>query len=335
MRDQLPRCQVSVVTSHPVIHFLSLFGKCLAPCQTTALSLPACSTMSSPPSPPSLAHSTQREQLAPSPREYDAAGNPLIATSMLAAPPADDEDTLPTQILTTDALRDPPPPYPHHASPNSRRRRARRTLNTSNLSEAPHADMHPFPASPTAGEDQLPSPRLLGPPGQGIGGPNPRETFRRRRTMSGSETVRSGMSATSAAPSLARTVASLFADDWSGDEEDDCPAVSPRPDGAGTRGQVQDASHSPQLGDESEPEVGEDVDGRDKRGSFSRRWRRYWRPLGRRAYWAALFHLLALNFPWALVAWVYLFVFTLVSTLMYTSVRIILTNSENRQERRC
>jgi hypothetical protein len=35
--------------------------------------------------------------------------------------------------------------------------------------------------------------------------------------------------------------------------------------------------------------------------------------VGRRAYWSALFHLLVINFPYALIAWVYLFVFTLVS----------------------
>jgi hypothetical protein len=41
-------------------------------------------------------------------------------------------------------------------------------------------------------------------------------------------------------------------------------------------------------------------------------WRRYWRPLGDGACWRALAHLLLLNFPYALCAWVYLFVFTVV-----------------------
>lgn len=51
-------------------------------------------------------------------------------------------------------------------------------------------------------------------------------------------------------------------------------------------------------------------------GRWSRRkraWARYFRPMGRKAYYAAVFHLLVLNFPFALVAWIYLFVFTLVS----------------------
>jgi hypothetical protein len=41
-------------------------------------------------------------------------------------------------------------------------------------------------------------------------------------------------------------------------------------------------------------------------------WRRYWRPLGDGVCWRALVHLLLLNFPYALCAWVYLFVFTVV-----------------------
>jgi len=40
--------------------------------------------------------------------------------------------------------------------------------------------------------------------------------------------------------------------------------------------------------------------------------KRYFRPMGRKAYYSAVFHLLVVNFPFALLAWVYLFVFTLV-----------------------
>jgi len=42
------------------------------------------------------------------------------------------------------------------------------------------------------------------------------------------------------------------------------------------------------------------------------RIKRYFRPMGRKAYYSAAFHLLVVNFPFALLAWVYLFVFTLV-----------------------
>ena len=46
--------------------------------------------------------------------------------------------------------------------------------------------------------------------------------------------------------------------------------------------------------------------------SLMQRWRRYFRPLGRRAYYSAVFHLVVLNFPYALAAWLFIFVFTLV-----------------------
>ncbi|KAG9316793.1 hypothetical protein JVU11DRAFT_2857 [Chiua virens] len=43
---------------------------------------------------------------------------------------------------------------------------------------------------------------------------------------------------------------------------------------------------------------------------------RYFRPMGRKAYHAALFHLMVVNFPFALIAWTYLFVFTLTGTTL-------------------
>ena len=46
---------------------------------------------------------------------------------------------------------------------------------------------------------------------------------------------------------------------------------------------------------------------------LSTRVKRYFTPLIRRKYYAALFHLFFINFPFELVAWIYLFVGTLVS----------------------
>ncbi|EPQ56810.1 hypothetical protein GLOTRDRAFT_57861, partial [Gloeophyllum trabeum ATCC 11539] len=55
----------------------------------------------------------------------------------------------------------------------------------------------------------------------------------------------------------------------------------------------------------------------DSSASQKRRsWRRYWRPLARKRYWSSLVHLLMVNFPFALAAWVYLFVFTLTGTTL-------------------
>ena len=47
---------------------------------------------------------------------------------------------------------------------------------------------------------------------------------------------------------------------------------------------------------------------------LSVRAKRYFAPLTQRKYYAALFHLLFINFPFELVAWTYLFVATLVSS---------------------
>ena len=53
---------------------------------------------------------------------------------------------------------------------------------------------------------------------------------------------------------------------------------------------------------------------RPARWPFHKRaWAGYFRPMRRKAYHAAVFHLMVVNFPYALIAWIYLFVFTLVS----------------------
>lgn len=44
----------------------------------------------------------------------------------------------------------------------------------------------------------------------------------------------------------------------------------------------------------------------------SKAWARYFHPVFRGVYWRSLIHLVAVNFPFALLAWVYLFVFTVV-----------------------
>ena len=51
-------------------------------------------------------------------------------------------------------------------------------------------------------------------------------------------------------------------------------------------------------------------------GFFSRAaWKRYFRPMTRKVYYKPVFHLAVVNFPYALAAWVYLFVFTVVRIL--------------------
>ncbi|KAJ3983759.1 hypothetical protein F5890DRAFT_145074 [Lentinula detonsa] len=50
--------------------------------------------------------------------------------------------------------------------------------------------------------------------------------------------------------------------------------------------------------------------------STQARWAQYFRPLTRPVYWRSLTHLVLVNFPFALAAWVYLFVFTVTGTTL-------------------
>ncbi|KAJ3966702.1 hypothetical protein EV361DRAFT_808581, partial [Lentinula raphanica] len=56
---------------------------------------------------------------------------------------------------------------------------------------------------------------------------------------------------------------------------------------------------------------------RQRPGLFSAQaWARYFRPVTKAIYWRSLTHLVAVNFPFALAAWVYLFVFTVTGTTL-------------------
>lgn len=169
---------------------------------------------------------------------------------------------------------DPPPPYP---SPHPRTRTQRTRLRTIRTLHRglPTADQNAVPHREL--DEPLETTPLL-------------PSARRHRSGSHSSTVRSSSSCT---PSLAHTIFSLFYDP-EGESEDD--------------GHRQQSRHDAQLSSH-------DALGHPTRWPlFSKRaWARYFRPLGRRAYHAAVFHLLVLNFPYALMAWIYLFVFTLVS----------------------
>lgn len=50
--------------------------------------------------------------------------------------------------------------------------------------------------------------------------------------------------------------------------------------------------------------------------SFWKQTKRYFRPMNQSVYYAALLHLLVINFPFALVAWIYLFVATFVRPIV-------------------
>ena len=174
---------------------------------------------------------------------------------------------------------------------------------------------------------------LLAPPSPSISPITITTTRRRRESLSHGSVM-------SAAPSLGQTVLSLF--HTTDDEPDDEDTQPLRPSHAQTNG-----SHDGEVGTDDDLQTNRDPEqhrlldssrditrngygcewtlarginaqqqvGRAKKGGvFSlASWRRYFRPLVRMVYYRALFHLLVLNFPYALVAWVYLFIFTLVS----------------------
>jgi hypothetical protein len=172
---------------------------------------------------------------------------------------------------------DPPPPYPSR----DRRHRRRRTAVEASSADSedvtfPHAHWHADETTP-----------LLG-----VSSPT-----RRPRTMSLS-------SAASISPSLAQTVVSAFRMDMDldSDAEDEDHETPHTPPADSTLPDDQ-LVNAPGVARRRAP-----------RG-WRFRCRHYFRPIGRGAYWSALLHLLVFNFPYALFAWIYLFVFTLVSKI--------------------
>ncbi|OCH89070.1 hypothetical protein OBBRIDRAFT_826789 [Obba rivulosa] len=241
----------------------------------------------------------------------DPTSDPLPDTAPSPDPPPPDEPPPPPSpvnviVLSGSPPADPPPPYP------SRERRTR--------------TQRPTRRRRTAGSDSPLIP-INGVPGQGHSagpsadsdGEHEREDaaatertpllapgMRRARTLSITSTVRS---TGSGAPSFTHTLASAFRPERDVDLDPEC-AMEDLED---------EVAESPFLG-----RLGEDERGmlvavqagprtRHKL-SWKARIRRYFRPLRVRAYYSALFHLLVLNFPYALFAWVYLFVFTLAGT---------------------
>ncbi|KIR60258.1 hypothetical protein I312_104194 [Cryptococcus bacillisporus CA1280] len=57
-------------------------------------------------------------------------------------------------------------------------------------------------------------------------------------------------------------------------------------------------------------------------GTWSDGWKRFWRPVGKKDYWASVFHLIFLNFPLALLVWPPLLVGTLAGTALLITLPI-------------
>lgn len=200
-------------------------------------------------------------------------------------------------------ISDPPPPYP---SRSRRPRRVRGVRNSNAYANANHAQVGY--GSTDSEWDTGSTPLIIhndAAEQPSSSSPNARR-FGRPRSMSGASVV----SSTSVAPSLPQTIVSLFCADDEDEEDDDGRAnVSPE------RRPLLDAS-SPSYSDMAgrEPQ-------RPQQWSFFslESWRRYFRPLARKVYWKAFFHLSVINFPYTLGSWLFLFVFTVVRCLLSSS----------------
>ena len=223
---------------------------------------------------------------------------------------------------------DPPPPYP------SPRRRARRSRH---LTSSPR---HPPESAPDHGHIPSSPPVTntisVSPPSQNGEAPSTAEALEdneedesptestpflnsraHRIRLRGPQSVSHASSvAPPFAPSLAQTCLSLFCTDDEGEDQD----------GVGGRMNVSSFLMQEEL---EEPEGREATSNRGSCGAwvlFSRPgWKRYFRPMTRAVYFRSFTHLLFINFPYALIAWVYLFVLTVVSIKLSLSILLVVS----------
>lgn len=233
--------------------------------------------------------------------------------------------TLPTPsaVVLVPALpeaNEPPPPYPSRdrRARNPRSHRARRSTghsadhghsqHSATGAESDHdgVSRHDFPGLDDQEHEASETTPLLNTSPR----VPPPSAIRRQRTLSLTSTL---LSTTSIAPSFAQTVLSAFNPDRDSDLDPDCDA-STSPDATEAREFDFHADHHILAHDRRRPLTMEIVRDRSRPHSSTELWRKYFRPMSKRAYYSPLFHLLVLNFPYALAAWVYLFVFTLTGT---------------------
>lgn len=213
-----------------------------------------------------------------------------------------------TIILSTPLPNEPPPPYPSRARRNRRRRIL--AVETTHLqvpsasTESDHerSQSHSYIESDDEhGCATTETTHLL----SNSGSPRiPQSGGMRQRTLSLTST-------SSIAPSFAQTVLSAF------NPERDCDLDSDNEghDNMSTTRRSEPSPTEP-FSVESDPLLAGNLGGRPRR-SFIASLKRYFRPMGKKAYYSALFHLLVVNFPYALAAWVYLFAFTLVCSFLF------------------
>ncbi|KAF5376276.1 hypothetical protein D9615_008514 [Tricholomella constricta] len=201
-------------------------------------------------------------------------------------------------------VTDPPPPYPSR----ERRRASRVQRHAQRIQTSPHTQFSS--ADSYSDQEAQLSPQLLLTPGPfsdtheegDVAEPAPFLATSHTRRLVGRPRSLSHTSTASAAPLLAHTVLSLFRTDDECDFADDLEGGN----------QI----YLPLSSDEEQAHQA-DSSRRREGGFFSAAaWGRYFRPLSRKAYYRSLFHLAVINFPYALAAWLYLFVFTVAGTTL-------------------
>lgn len=203
--------------------------------------------------------------------------------------------------VSDSAIVDPPPPYPDPLRRHHRKQRSHCGASGSHghgrvQSHTPSTEFHSDALEEDDDSETTENTPFL------LSNRGPSSRHSRQRSFSHGSTSTSGIT------SLTQTVISLF----HGDDEDSIHVHCGGDCADGHRHQSRnggvsvDDSHSSLV---TSANCCEDF-------SCSVGWKRYFVPLRRRVYYRALFHLLVLNFPYALIAWIYLFVFTVVSHLL-------------------
>ncbi|KAF5373375.1 hypothetical protein D9757_009751 [Collybiopsis confluens] len=253
-----------------------------------------------------------------------------------------DTDAEPEISIPPNLLNDPPPPYPHPSRVRRirgiGRRSSRRVSAQQALAQAPSTEsesssdlvtvaahrsprtslrpLHDYHVQDVGESETTP---LLGVPGPSHGQTRPRSL--------------SQSSINSFAPSLAsfaQTAWVFFSecesdqgedgDEAEADEDEDCRrrGSTSSNDEETDRRRANPSLRPTQSPSELPPHITQpSLTPRRRSGFFSlHSWKLYFRPLSKPVYWRSFTHLVLLNFPFALGAWVYLFVFTVTGTTL-------------------
>ncbi|KAF8149373.1 hypothetical protein B0H34DRAFT_667610 [Crassisporium funariophilum] len=198
-------------------------------------------------------------------------------------------------------ITDPPPPYPS-------RERHSRTARSNHGHHGRLQTSHHTPTSSGNNDEEHEARMASYTDDQDVGAEN--TPFLASRTsharhghhgVTGRPRSHSHTSTTSVAPSLAHTVLSLFQTEEEVYLSDGIEDMQFTSSGDENGNMLLSQRHGP--------------------GLFSRAaWRRYFRPMTRQTYYGPLVHLLVINLPYALAAWVYLFVFTVTGTTLLVAL---------------